>query len=162
MPPELNLTQDFSIQCDPQPLIQDRINCLVNTGQNRDYKCWTTVRQGNLTNYLQVNPSKTEFTSTVLPTETESREYFSLTNGMGNVYYTDNSLLQGNQYVLGVKCVDSNGTTLLSEQAIAPVYGNLDVVAARGVWVKDNLGYIIGAVIALIIIIAVVMLVVNK
>ena len=156
---ELNCSfeaSDFALQCDPAPIIESRIPCLINLNDNKTYKCWSMISQSNGTgsagNYLQVNPVKTEFSSTVIPTQTESREYFEIVSGVGSIYYTSKSLVADTEYLLGVKCADADGNIKLAEQKIRPVYASMDAVAARGVWAKTNFGAILIILLSILVV----------
>lgn len=148
---------DFTLQCDPTPIIEDRINCLINLGGNKSYQCWSYITQSGLNgsqgNYLQVNPTKTEYQGTLLiGTIAETREYFDILRGTGNIYYTRKGIVGDTNYLLGVKCVDPDGNIKMSEQLIKPVYDNLNDVAARGVWAKRNIGPIFIIIISLLVV----------
>jgi hypothetical protein len=139
---------DFTLQCDPRPIITDRINCLINIGDNGTYACWSYISQSGINgsegNYLQVNPSMTEYQgTTIIPKLSESRNYFDITRGVGNIYYTRKSLVADTSYLLGIKCVDADGNIKMSDQIIRPVYEDMNSIAARGVWAKSNVGAII-------------------
>jgi surface protein len=144
------LVHDFILQCDPQPIIYPRIDCLVFMNDTENYQCWTMVRQQGLNgtnpgNYLQVNPSKLEYSQGIIARVSEDREYFSIINGAGNVYYTDKSIVGGTPYLVAVKCVsDINGTVKMAEMAIMPGYENLNTLPARSVWAKTNVKSLIG------------------
>jgi hypothetical protein len=57
---------------------------------------------------------------------------------------------------MGVECSYPGGT-LKSEHYVTPLYRNLEDLAFRGVWFKDNIGYIIGGAIAFIIIVGIIL-----
>lgn len=150
-------SQDFTLECDPQPIIADRIPCFINLNDNKVYKCWSMISQSNGTgsmgNYLQVNPDTTEYQGTVIfGKKSETREYFDIQNGVGSIYYTSKSLVGDTEYLLGVKCVDEQGNIKFSEQKIRPVYESLDTVAARGVWAKVNFGGIIVILLSILVV----------
>jgi hypothetical protein len=108
---------------------------------------------GTQGNYLQVNPQKTEYQGTLfLGKVAESREYFEVPNGLGSIYYTSKSIVGDTSYLLGVKCVDPDGNIKMSEQLINPVYEDLNSVASRGVWAKNNIGPIIVILISILVV----------
>lgn len=134
---------DFDLECDPQPIIADRVDCLINLNDANDYQCWTMIRQEGINgtnpgNYLQVNPSKEEYTQSIFGKKQETRESFAVTAGVGSVYYTDKSIVGDTRYLLAVRCVDEDGNIKLAEQAISPVYDDLNKISARGVWATRN------------------------
>lgn len=148
---------DFSLQCDPAPIITDRIPCLINLNDNQEYACWSFVSQSNGTgssgNYLQVNPDKTEYQGTILISKkAETREFFNISNGMGSIYYTSKSLVGDTEYLLGVKCIDADGNIKLAEQKIRPIYEPMNSVASRGVWARENMGAIIIIMLSIIVV----------
>lgn len=129
------------------------------TNASQDFSCISYVKQQGA--IIQTNPQQKTYSSGVLPQEQETKEYFTAQNGLLQPYFLTEGLKSNTTYLFGVECSSPSGK-LTTEHYIVPMYSNLDVIAERGIWVKDNLGYIIGAVIALIVIIGVVMLVVKQ
>ena len=140
------LTGDFDLNCDQYPLIKDKMECLIDLNDNNDFKCWSLVRYyaeaHNDENYLQVNPSKQEYTTgSLFSKEQETREYFTIVNGVGNIYYTNEDIVGDTDYVLEVRCIDEDGNEKRSEIIIHPKYEEIGkTLPARSVWVKENMG----------------------
>jgi len=168
------------IDCDtwkPCNFLGDDMNCdfdanpLINVGGNKIYwKCSITNSTGNYSciSYvkesgaiIQTSPQQKTYSSGIIPLQQEAREFFTADNGLVQPYFTTENLKPNVTYVFGVQCSYANGT-LRSEEYVTPLYRNLEGVAFTGIWLKDNIGYLFGAVILILIIIAVVMLVVRS
>jgi len=147
------LGDDMACDFDVNPLIdltQNRIywKCtILNSTSN--YDCISYVKQGGA--IVQTNPQQKTYSSGLLSREQETREFFTATNGLVNPYFTTENLNNNITYVFGVECTNNN-SNLKTEQYITPMYSNLDVVAYRSVWLKDNVGYLMGAFIFLVLI----------
>jgi hypothetical protein len=182
-----NLTGLFSDSCDASfidcdtwkscSFLSGDMNCdfdvnpLINIGGNKIYwKCSITNSTGNYSciSYIkeqgaiiQTSPQQETFSSGIIARQQESREFFKAENGLVNPYFTTENLVTNKTYVFGVQC-SYDGGTLTTEEYITPMYRNLEGVAYTGIWLKDNIGYILGGIILLLIIIAVAMLVVKS
>lgn len=157
------LSDDMDCDFDINPLINIVGNkiywkCLISDPSNA-YNCISYVKQGGA--IIQTSPQQKTFSSGIITKEQETREYFTADNGLVQPYFTTENLKTNITYVFGVDCSSPNGT-LTTEEYITPMYRNLDDVAYRTIWVKDNLGYVIGAIMFLIILIAVILLVVRR
>jgi len=157
------LSDDMNCDFDINPLINlvgNKIYWKCSIANNpADYNCVSYVKQNG--SIIQTSPQQKTFSSGIIPKEQESREYFTATNGLIQPYFTTENLKTNITYVFGVECSSPNGS-MTTEQYITPMYRNLDDVAYRTIWVKDNLGYIIGGIMFLIVLIAVILLVVRK
>jgi hypothetical protein len=157
------LSDDMNCDFDINPLINIVGNkiywkCLI--GNNTEtYNCISYVKQQGA--IIQTSPQQTTYSSGIISKAEETREYFTAQNGLVQPYFTTENLKTNITYVFGVECSSPTGT-LRTEEYITPMYRNLDDVAYRTIWVKDNLGYLIGGIMFLIIAIAIILLVVNK
>jgi hypothetical protein len=140
-------------------LVGSRINWRCTINQTGNYTCISYVKEQNAT--IQTNPQLSTFSSGAWAMEQESREYFSAQAGLVQPYFLTDGLKSNKTYVFGVLCSSGNGT-LTTEHFVTPMYNSLDSLASRTMWLKDNIGYIIGGIILLLILIAVVMLVVKS
>lgn len=157
------LSDDMACDFDINPLINIVGNkiywkcSIANTSQ--DYNCISYVKQNGA--IIQTSPQQETYSSGLLSKAEETREYFSATNGLVNPYFTTENLQTNLSYVFGVECSSPNGT-LRTEEYVTPMYRDLDELASRTIWLKDNVGYLIGGVMFLIVIIAILFLVVRK
>ncbi len=118
-----------------------------------DYNCISYVKDGDMV--VQTNPQQKTYSFGLLSLfskEQEMREFFTASNGLVNPYFTTDNLKHNHTYVFGVECSYEDGK-LTEEHYITPMYENLDVVAYRGVWVRQNAGFIFGGLIVVAIII---------
>ncbi len=156
------LTEDMECEYDINPLINIIGNkiywkCLSELSEN--YNCVSYVKeQGAI---IQTNPQKTTYSTGLFTRQEETREFFTADKGLVQPYFTTENLKPNQTYVFGVQCSFENGT-LKSEHYITPMYKNMEGVAFTGVWLKDNIGYIIGAFIFLFILIELIMLAVRR
>jgi len=157
------LSGDMDCDYDVNPLINivgDKIywKCSIeNTTQ--DYNCISYVKQEN--SIIQTSPQQKTYSSGIFTRQQETREFFTADKGLVNPYFTTENLKANITYVFGVQC-SYEGGTLKSEQYITPLYKNLEGVAYTTLWLKDNVGYVLGAIILLLIIIAIIMVVVSN
>jgi outer membrane protein assembly factor BamB len=153
---------DFECGYDENPLIEIIGNRIfwycsfANTSQ--DYNCISYVKEAGYT--IQTNPQQKTFSSGLWGREQESREFFTAPNGLVNPYFTTDNLKHNTTYLFGVECSSEQGR-FTSEHYVTPMYQNLDEVAYRSVWVKNNVGYLLGGAIVLIIIIVLIAWVVR-
>ena len=152
------LKSDMDCDFDVNPLINIVGNkiywkCTI-PNSSIDYKCVSYVNlDGSI---IQTSPQQKTYSSGVVPIQQETREFFTATNGLVNPYFTTENLKPNIQYIMGVECSYPGGT-LKSEHYVTPLYRNLEDLAFRGVWFKDNIGFIIGGLIAFIIIVGVIL-----
>lgn len=156
------LSSDMSCDFDVNPLI-NLIGTKVNwkcsiANKTATYSCVSYVKQQGST--IQTNPQQKTYSGSIIPIQQETRDYFSADNGLVQPYFLTDGLQSNITYVFGVQCSSPTGS-LITEHYVTPLYAPLDVIPSRANWVKDNIGYVVGAVIFLIIIIGVVMLVVK-
>jgi hypothetical protein len=153
---------DFTCGYDANPLIEIAGNrifwyCqLTNTSQ--DYNCISYVKQAGHT--VQTNPQQKTFSTGLLSREQESREFFTAENGLVNPYFTTDNLKHNMTYIFGVECTSDNGR-YTTEHYVTPLYENLDEIAYRGVWLRDNLGYVLGGLITLVVVVLIISWVVK-
>lgn len=157
------LGDDMDCDFDVNPLINVVGNkiywkCTI-TNASQEYSCISYVKESGA--IIQTNPQQSTYSSGLIPKEQEMREYFSATNGLVNPYFTTENLQTNKTYVFGVECSYPNGS-LRAEEYVTPMYRNLDAVASRTIWVKDNLGFLLGALIFIVVIIGIIVLVVRK
>lgn len=157
------LGDDMSCDFDVNPLINVGGNkiywkCSI-TNATGDYNCVSYVKQAGA--IIQTSPQQETFSSGIFARQQETREFFTADNGLVNPYFTTENLYPNITYVFGVQCSYANGT-LKTEQYITPSYRSLEGVAYTGVWLKDNIGYLIGGFILLIIIIALILVVMQR
>jgi len=148
------LKSDMTCDYDINPLINivgNKIDwkCTI-PNSSINYNCISYVKQG--TDTIQTNPQQKTYSSGVVPVQQETREFFTATNGLVNPYFTTENLKPDIQYIFGVECSYPGGT-LKSEHYVTPLYRSLEDVAYRGVWLKDNIGFIVGGAIAFIVIV---------
>lgn len=155
------LDTDFSCGYDENPLIEiagNRIFWYCSIDSEEDYQCISYVKQGSYT--VQTNPQQKTYSLGLLSKEQETREFFTATNGLVNPYFTTDNLKHNTTYIFGVEC-SGEGGKMSTEHYVTPLYENLDELAYRGVWLKDNLGYVIGGAIVLILVVVVVSMVIR-
>jgi hypothetical protein len=145
---EINCGYDVNPIIDfTQPKVQWR--CTINS--TASYSCVSYIKEQGAT--IQTNPQLKTYSNGILSLGQESREYFSATNGLVQPYFLSPELKSNKTYVFGLVCSSGNGT-LTTEHYVTPMYQNLEGVAYSGIWLKDNIGYLVGGVILLIVIIA--------
>ncbi len=148
------LEDDLDCGYDTVPLIEvvgNRIFWYCSpTNSSIDYSCISYVKDGEMV--VQTNPQQKTFSSGIWGREQETREFFTAQNGLVNPYFTTDNLKHNRTYIFGVEC-SYDGGILTEEHYITPMYENLDVVAYRGVWVRNNAGFILGGLIVVAIII---------
>jgi len=147
------LSSQMDCDYDINPLIDvigNRLywKCTMNSSIT-DYSCISYVKQEGF--IVQTNPQQKTYSSGLIPREQESREFFVAQNGLVNPYFTTENLKSNVSYVFGVQC-SYQGGKLTTEHYVTPLYKNLDELASRTIWVKDNSGYLIGALIFLVVI----------
>lgn len=157
------LTLDFECGYDEHPLIELTGNrifwyCTMND-VSTEYKCISYVKEAGHT--IQTNPQQKSYSTGLLSREQESREFFSAENGLVNPYFTTDNLKNNRTYIFGVECSSENGN-IRTEQYVTPIYQDLDVIASRSLWLKDNTGYIVGGLIVVVFIFLIVYLVMPR
>jgi hypothetical protein len=155
------LDVDFECGYDQNPLIEltgNRIFWYCSMHNEANYQCISYVKQDGYT--VQTNPQQKTFSIGLLGKEQETREFFAAENGLVNPYFTTDNLKHNITYVFGVECSNEDGK-ISTEHYVTPLYENLDELAYRGVWVRNNIGYVIGGVIILIVIVFVIFWVIR-
>jgi hypothetical protein len=140
------------------PSIGNRVreDCVVEIPaqyQNEPYKCFSIVKEKTSGQIVQVNPDQNR-TYPVL----ESREYFTPLYNTVNFYYTGENLQPEKEYVVRMECSSLN-RIIYSEYTINRQYEDVSWVYYRTIWLKDNLSYIIGGIILVVVILAVILFV---
>lgn len=141
----------------PQFDLNEKEYCLINMPElpdnvtNETFDCITYVKAED--EVIQVNPEYKEKSGSVLGTqsEEETRAYFQEQNGLVNVYMTKKNLQPEINYTLGVQC-SSPMRVVTSEVPITIDYENMEGVFSRGLWFRDNVGYIIAGSVLFILI----------
>lgn len=154
------LGDDLNCDYDINPLINIAGNkiywkCNIENGTS-SYNCISYVKeQGAI---IQSNPQQKIYSIGVVALPQETRQYFSADNGLVQPYFTTENLQSNKTYIFGVQCSNSNGS-ITAEKYVTPMYRDLDALASRSLWVSQNLGYIFGGVIFIIILIALIVVV---
>lgn len=148
------LRQDMSCGYDSQPLIEIAGNrifwyCSINETEE-SHHCISYVKEAGYT--VQTNPQQKTFSSGIFAKEQETREFFTAQNGLVNPYFTTDNLKHNTTYIFGVEC-SSSGAKIVEEHYVTPMFENLDTFVYRGVWVRENVGYIIGGGIVLVLLV---------
>jgi len=143
--------QDFQCQFNEHPYIEGQTTFLCEVPEATQ-NCYSYIRKGD--NILQTNPEdqiRNKFTGlAILEKPLDDQLYFQANAGLVKPYITNKNLYPDNQYVMGVKCTVQNGNNsevLTWEQPIEPEYKPFTWTLYRGLWLKENLGVIIGTVV---------------
>jgi hypothetical protein len=153
------LADDFEISydtsCDMGVMFD---KCYWNIDLNRTnttFNCMSYVLT-NETKLIQSNPVYTQKTNPLIQltrTDYEDREYFSIQNGIGQIYFTkENLVFDGRDYTFGVKCADNN-EVLSSERIVQVGYENINAPTTRAIWAQGQISPLILIIIGLIIVI---------
>lgn len=156
------LRNDFNCPYDLNPWIDlagNRISWYCSLPNGTDYHCISYVKQ--LGQVIQTNPQQKTYSSGVMPVEQETREFFTAQNGLVNPYFTTTNLKANVTYIFGVECSSPSGS-LVTEHYVMPIYRSLDEVASRTVWLKDNLGFVLGGAIIVVILLALLLMAVGR
>jgi hypothetical protein len=148
------LTDELDCEYDVNPLINiigDKIywKCSMDN-TSLDYNCVSYVKQQN--SIIQTNPQQETYSSGIFARKQETREFFTADNGLVNPYFTTTNLKPNITYVFGVEC-SYEGGNMKTEQYVTPLYKNLEGVAYTTLWLKDNIGYMVGGIILVILLI---------
>ena len=129
--------------------------CNIANSTN-NYNCISYVKeQGAI---IQSNPQQKIYSVGLVALPQETRQYFSADNGLVQPYFSTENLQSNKTYVFGVQCSNPNGT-MVTEKYVTPMYRDLDALASRSVWISQNLGYLFGGAIFIIILVALIMVV---
>lgn len=155
------LDTDFTCGYDENPLIEiagNRIFWYCSIDSEEDYQCISYVKLGDYT--VQTNPQQKTFSIGLLSKEQETREFFTAENGLVNPYFTTDNLKHNQTYIFGVECSGEDGK-IINEHYVTPLYENLDEIAYRGVWLRNNLGYVLGGLVVLVLAVVIISWVVR-
>lgn len=144
---ELNCNFPFIAEFDDRMLVDCKIPLEFS---DEDFSCVSKVYEdGRL---IQVNPEHTDYGSSLIGWKREeSKEFFTPNNRLLNIYFTKKNLITDKDFVFEVVC-DSNDRTLVSGAFVQTFYEDTSWVANRVKWSKDNVTYLIVAVVFLLMI----------
>jgi len=146
----VTLETAITVTSDSEPYLSSKMDVIADMNVSNSTKCYTYVKSEN--GILQTNPKKTDYSdSLIMAKPIETREYFTPVMGKINAYYTDENLMVGKEFILGVSCSLDNGTTVAGEQYITPQYNDLRESTARSVWFVNEMPILIG-IIALVLV----------
>lgn len=144
------LQDDLNCGYDENPLIElvgNRIFWYCSLEDTYiDANCISYVKEDNFV--IQTNPQQKTFSTGLFSKEQETREFFTAENGLVNPYFTTDNLKTNRTYIFGVECSYEGGKSV-EEHYVTPLYQDLDVVADRTLWVKQNTGFIIGILVVI-------------
>jgi len=154
-------TTQFNCTYDPEPVLNKKIN-VICTLPNDDYCCLVNVYQNK--NLLATTP---EYKSTsnsflTLISEKEERTCFTPQQKLLNAYYTEKELRPNTLYTLEVMCSSTNGTVIVSQHPITPVYHIPDWLPHRLKWLGEHPVLLIVTLVAIILLFLFVVWVVKK
>ena len=93
-------------------------------------------------------------------TSPETLGYFPIHNGIGNMYFRDKDVIPYNNFTLVVFCNSENGTQLVFEKDVSPVWRtSFKQMPSRGVWFAENDNGVMLIVVGLVLIMVFVFLV---
>lgn len=147
---------DNDLSCDFPSVVEfkDRmvVDCVIPINvSNESFSCVSKVfEDGRL---LQVNPEYKTVSSgllTVKGDRVEPKEFFTPSNRLLNVYFTNKNLLTDKSFVFEVSCT-SVERTLTSKSLITPFYDGASGVLNRLVWAKQNATYLIVSIFFVIV-----------
>lgn len=144
-------TQDFNCSISNEPYLTKKIDYTCNVPNNM--YCVNKVTYG-LDDVLQVNPQRIERTAGGLvqfKDDLESRDYFTVNNGLLNAYYTNKNLAGDTPFILTTTCSDGNNT-IVNQQIITPSLRELKNTAPALIWIKDNASYLFASILVLFLI----------
>jgi hypothetical protein len=154
--------QDFTVYSDTQAYLHGRVYDTVNLGSsylNDEFHCIVMLFDSVQKNMIQTNPEKKKAGSVFSATASESelpeiKGYFTVTNGIGNVYYRDADIVAYNDFLMVIKC-NSNSTELVYEEQITPQYKEpFKSAPARTVWLIQDMQTTIIVIVFAIILLA--------
>jgi hypothetical protein len=142
--------QEIDCTADQQPVLNDKINIVCTMPDNQEYCCVINTYQGN--NLLATSPEYKEATSSIftLSGQQETRTCFTPDKALLNAYYTEKELRPDNNYKIEVLCTTTNGTKIIYQTPINPVYHSVDWLPYRLKWFGTSPITIIFTVIVLL------------
>jgi len=163
--------KDFSVWLDPEPYLDGKMGATVDIPDyssaypGEDFRCITLIFAVENGTYIHVQSNPVLSAPAVLVrTDGKSPEelgYFTITNGLGNVYFRSFNQVAGVDFLYVVKC-NSNNTALIWEDTEIPTYreagktlpGRMTWLTGgqNGYWVAGIFVFIFGLVIAALII----------
>jgi hypothetical protein len=153
------LPDDITIEIDSQPYVSDMMSffgLLPSSYHSQELQCWSYVRVEGDGEYIQVNPTKVAYSDAKFPLfskREENREYFTSKNGVVSAYITYDNLVAYTEFILGVRCTDSDGDDIIGEKCVTPYYKELKGVTTRGLWATENADMLIILIIVALIVI---------
>ena len=148
-PCELGMT-DFEVNYDVEALYgiksQDKVfwkYWINNSNMTEDYDCISYVKiydNGTIGELIQVNPIYEKRVNRLFSLEAtyDDREYFHSSNGLGNVYFTnENLVVDGRDYLFGIQCTGNN-EKLNSEKIVQVGYETFGTPIVATVWGIGN------------------------
>jgi hypothetical protein len=133
---EINLTQNFTCQYDPIPILHEKMNIVCTMPDADSYRCVTSIYQG--TNLLATNPEYRDSGNSLLkPAGDDTREFFTPEYRLLNAEYTPKNLRTETNFMLEVRCT-SNTTERISQYCVNPTYDKPDWIINRGTWMIAN------------------------
>jgi hypothetical protein len=155
--------QDFTVYSDTEAYLHGRVYDSVNLGSSyltQEFHCVVMLFDTVKKNLIQTNPEKKKagsIFSGATSSESELPEikgYFSIINGIGNVYYRDADIVAYVNFLKVIKC-NSNSTELVYEEMITPQYKEpFKSAPARGVWIVKDIQVTVMVVVFMLIILA--------
>lgn len=140
--------ETFTCNVDENPVLNDKINLNCFLSDPEPASCIINIYQNQ--SLLQTSPEYKSKTGTVfLPTDVETRTSFTTENGVLNAYYTKKELRPKTNYTLDVIC-STETTSYQNQYIINPEYHTIDEPTHRAVWAKENAGFVITGIIALL------------
>ena len=142
---------DFAVYIDPNPYMDGKMYATIDMGANPDvvYRCITMafINQSGFT-HVQSNPILAESSGISLrvgAVTPEENGFFTITNGLGTVYWRKFNQVAGMEFLYVVKCNNDNAT-LTWEGYEVPEYREIGkTLPGRAIWVTNtpNIGFII-------------------
>ena len=159
--------QDFNVYSDVTPALDDYVYSTVrlnDSNKGQDFRCLTMLFANNSGNFIHVQSNPPHVNPTTLgvinpnarmSTSPEALGYFSVVNGVGNVYYRSKDVVAYNEFLYVILC-SSDNVSLVYEEVIYPEYKEFGrSLPSRGVWfaMSENSGTIVfvGAVVLVLL-----------
>jgi hypothetical protein len=140
--------KNASMECfyNPRPAFSDKMNWLCLINESEIFSCNSYVKIEDRT--IQINPPRENIELYGFI------DSFKSQNGLVNVYFSKENLRVSDEYNYQfiVKC-SYNHTIISYNASVSPVYVAPVVFVDRLLWAKDNAGFVIGAVIIVVLII---------
>jgi hypothetical protein len=155
--------KDFNVFVDKAEELNGFVYATVNINQTtEDFKCVDMLFFDNGTSlvHIQSNPPHSPQDRLAIfsnpANSPETLGYFPIFNGVGNIYFRDKDVVPYNNFTLVVLCNSANGTQLVYEEDISPVWRTaFKELPSRGVWfARDGNGttiIVVGVVLIMIL-----------